>query len=295
VKPAPIFKYHGLGNDFIVVRAADMPDGLDFGAHGNDRSSRADMTWAKAICDRHHGVGADGVLVLSEHDSQADACMTIYNRDGSRPEMCGNGVRCVVRHLVQVEGVSADSVNIWSDAGLRRCEVTNSNEGTWKVRVDMGQAAMSSQPIRVHLDHDQRGQFDAELTAVDMGNPHAVVFRSANVETLDEVGQALNADHPSFSDGVNVEFVEKTGPNQLCVDVYERGVGRTMACGTGACAAAAAAFEAGVCDPSEPVEVTLPGGALRVELVDGQLWMTGPVDYVFGGELSSDWLAANKL
>jgi diaminopimelate epimerase len=285
VKSVPIFKYHGLGNDFVVVRASDMPDALD--------------AWAEAICDRHRGVGADGVLVLSEpasdaeasgNEQAADARMVIYNRDGSRPEMCGNGVRCVVRHLVQVEGFSADSVTIASDAGLRRCEVTDQKEGTWQVRVEMGQAAIDPQPVRAHIGH-----FDAELMAVDMGNPHAVVFQTAGVETIDEVGQALNSDHPSFPKGVNVEFVEQTGPNQLRVDVFERGVGRTQACGTGACAAAAAAIEAGVCEAGEPVDVALPGGVLRIELVDGNVWMTGPVDYVLRGELTTDWLTSDWI
>jgi diaminopimelate epimerase len=204
--------------------------------------------------------------------------------------MCGNGVRCVVRHLVQVEGFSPDSVTIMSDAGLRRCQVEDLEQGTWQVRVEMGHAAIAPQRIRARV-----GQFNAELMAVDMGNPHAIVFESAPVETIDEVGQALNADHPDFPRGVNVEFVELVGPNHLRVDVFERGVGRTMACGTGACAAAAAAVEAGVCEAGRPVDVELPGGMLRIELADSQVWMTGPVDFVFRGELSADWLLAEHL
>ncbi len=271
VKTVPFYKYHGLGNDFVVMRQADAPDA--------DR-------WVRALCDRHRGVGADGLLWLVEPDDAARAAsrMVIYNRDGSRPEMCGNGVRCVVRHLVEVEGCDPDDVTIMSDAGPRRCQVTERGSGAWQVTVEMGAAAIAEAPVQ--LDE----AFDDSFTAVDMGNPHAVTFCRPDVTTVDAVGERLNAGHQAFPQGVNVEFVEQTGPQQLRVDVYERGVGRTMACGTGACAAAAAAIAAGKCSAQAPVEVELPGGTLRIEVRDATIWMTGPVEHVFDGELTEDWL-----
>ncbi|WP_222615339.1 diaminopimelate epimerase [Persicimonas caeni] len=273
VKSFPIFKYHGLGNDFVVVREADAPD---VEAH------------VEALCDRNRGVGADGVLVLSEFED-AQARMVIFNRDGSRPEMCGNGVRCVVRHLVQVEGFCADALTIVSDAGPRPCRVEEQGAGTWQVAVEMGEAKLDAEPA--HVDHDG---FTAELVKVDMGNPHAVTFQAAPIETIDAIGELLNAAHPEFPEGVNVEFVEQTGPQAIRVDVYERGVGRTQACGTGACAAAVAAIDAGLCHADAPVEVELPGGVLRIELRDGVVWMTGPVEYVFCGEITDDWLTSQR-
>lgn len=273
MKTVPIFKYHGLGNDFVVVRQADAPE-----AH----------EWVEALCDRHRGVGADGLLVISDIDA-GGARMVIYNRDGSRPEMCGNGVRCVVRHLVEVEGCEADGLTVHSDAGPRPCQVTEQGEGVWQVAVQMGRAQIASDSVAI-----AHAGFDTQLTKVDMGNPHGVAFGSTDLQTVDAIGELLNADHPEFPEGVNVEFVEQTGPNQLRVDVYERGVGRTMACGTGACAAAVAAIEADHCDGSEPVAVELPGGVLRIEVRQGIVWMTGPVEHVFDGQLSADWLAHHQ-
>lgn len=275
----PIFKYHGLGNDFVVVREVDAANAVSM---------------VEALCDRHRGVGADGVLVLSEF-GDASARMTIYNRDGSRPEMCGNGVRCVVRHLAQVEGFAPDALTVMSDAGPRPCrvieqgQVKEESKGTWQVAVEMGEATIGADPV--HLEHDG---FAADLVEVDMGNPHAVTFQTAPVQTIDAVGELLNSKHEAFPQGVNVEFVEQTGPNSLRVDVFERGVGRTMACGTGACAAAVAAIDAGICDADAPVDVELPGGVLRIEFRDGIVWMTGPVDYVFCGEVTADWLTSQQ-
>jgi diaminopimelate epimerase len=274
----PIFKYHGLGNDFVVMRGRDLRDSA---GRESDLAS-----WAGALCDRHRGIGADGLLVVTlSDDAESAARMVIYNQDGSRPEMCGNGVRCVVRHLVEVEGIAGDELIIASDAGPRRCRVVERNRpqesGVWQVEVDMGPATIASG--RVEFKDDDLA---LSLVDVDMGNPHAVALNaSADAETLDRAGGILNSAHPAFPSGVNLEFVQQMGPQKLRVDVFERGVGRTMACGTGACAAAAAAIDAGLCDAQAPVEVELPGGALTIEMRDGRVWMRGPVESVFRGEL----------
>lgn len=277
----PFLKYHGLGNDFVVVEAHRWPDAPEL---------------ARRICDRHRGVGADGLLVVdadgqshsADDPSDAHAGMIIYNRDGSRPQMCGNGIRCVARYLLEEGRAAGDGeLVIASDAGPRRCRLVDKRRGVWRIEVDMGEASVESDSASI-----EAAGFSADATRVDMGNPHAVVFAVPALSVIDRVGEALNDAHPDFEEGVNVEFVEVTGDQTIRVVVYERGVGRTLACGTGACAAAAAAVERGVCRLDEPVEVELPGGALRIAFDGRRVWMTGPVERVFSGRLSPDWLRA---
>ncbi len=272
MKTAPFYKYHGLGNDFVIVDEADWPQAA---------------RWVEALCDRNRGVGSDGLLFLRPSaDDDAHTQMVIYNRDGSRSEMCGNGVRCVVRHLVEVHGVEDDTIVVATDAGPRHCRVVEGDLGSWRVEVEMGRADIEGDALPVEI-----GSFAADLIKISMGNPHAIAFASPELDTIDMIGVELNDDHPGFAEGVNVEFVEQDGPQRLRVVVYERGVGRTMACGTGACAAAVAAIETGRCEADQPVEIELPGGVLQIELRDGRIYMTGPVDFVFDGTLSASWLA----
>jgi len=283
-KRIPFYKYHGLGNDFAVFRGRD----LEAGQAGQGVDFRA---LAQSLCERHRGIGADGLLIIwlpedgGEYAELAanSARMRIYNRDGSRPEMCGNGVRCVVRYLVENKGFSAGALQVISDAGPRACRVTErTDSGVWQVEVDMGEAKIA--PENIDLNEANRA---FSLVGVNMGNPHAVAFEMdvEDVELLERLGRKLNAAHPDFLGGVNLEFVEQIGPQHLRTSVFERGVGRTQACGTGACAVAVAAVHAGRCDPAQPVEVELPGGALSIKLDDGRVWMTGPVEAVFEGRI----------
>jgi diaminopimelate epimerase len=276
------WKYHGLGNDFVVL---ERP--------ASEAASLRREGVVDRICDRRRGVGADGVLLVDRKVDGAHARMVVLNKDGTRPEMCGNGVRCVVRHLVEVHGVTSPEVDIVSDAGVRSCQ-WSADEG-WSVSVMMGPAAIDETPVE--FSDPYLGSFT--FRRVNMGNPHAVTWTSAPVETVDAVGRALNED-ARFPDGVNVEFVEaiedSTTEPRLDLVVFERGVGRTLACGTGACAAAAAYWygpggdEQGDLEDGRKVTVGLPGGDLEVEIVDGELQMTGPVRAVFKGQLASDAL-----
>jgi diaminopimelate epimerase len=276
------WKYHGLGNDFVIL---ERP--------ASEAASLRRRGVVDRICDRRRGVGADGVLLVDQAVDEAHARMVVLNKDGSRPEMCGNGVRCVVRHLVEVHGVSSSEVDVLSDAGVRSCE-WSADEG-WSVSVMMGPAAVDE--TTVEFSDGDLGPFT--FRRADMGNPHAVTWASVPSETVDAVGRALNADS-RFPNGVNVEFVEiiEDTPSKprLDVVVFERGVGRTLACGTGACAAAAAYWygpggdeDDGLRD-GQKVTVGLPGGDLAVETVEGELKMTGPVRAVFKGQLASDAL-----
>jgi len=249
-------KIHGSGNDFVLVRSGELP---------------TDLSLVRAICDRNRGVGADGVLFYQDSPPK----MTVINADGSRPEMCGNGLRCIARWLAKENGLEPVLV-IETDAGDRRCFVNVENG---EVRINMGKAVVSD-PIDVEFG----GQVWSGYP-VDMGNPHFVVFEAIGPE-FDELGRALNDAHPLFPHGVNLEFVSVKN-NELDVTVYERGVGRTLACGTGACAVAAAFWQRGVSSSSR---VNLPGGTLLIEQEGDEVWMTGPTELVYRGALEASWI-----
>lgn len=254
-------KYHGQGNDFVVVEAPS-PD-----AFAPERAMR--------VCDRHFGVGADGVLLVSP-SAEGVARMTVLNADGSRPEMCGNGLRCVARYLVEKRGAPA-SFDVATDAGVRRCTVTQSDEGVW-VEISLGRGKPYGQAEL------QRGGVPYAFDLVSMGNPHAILFDSPfTVPEIDEIGPAVSAGQP---EGANVEFVRQTAPAVLDVIVWERGVGRTMACGTGAGAVVVAAARRGLVPFDAPVMVTLPGGGLEVTVERETLHVTkrALVQHVFSGE-----------
>ncbi len=254
-------KYHGLGNDFVVVEAEDLR-----------AISAEDARW---LCDRRRGVGADGVLVvLPAAGPDAAARMRVINADGSVPEMCGNGVRCVaelLRARASGQGEVLAALTLETDAGPRVCVF---EEGG--VSVDMGL-------VRVDGIVEVRAAGTTfALRRVDAGNPHAVTFSAVDEATLREVGPALSTS-PAFPGGANVEFARREG-DRLVVVVWERGVGPTQACGTGACAAAAAACAEGLFQNDAPIRVALPGGSLTITCSrSGRTSMRGPAELVFEG------------
>lgn len=246
-------KWEGLGNDFVVTEVEVTP------------------ARATALCDRRRGIGGDGVLSLLREGGGWR--MVVLNADGSRPEMCGNGLRCVVGYLAARGEDIEGELTIETDAGPRRCRFTRRDDGHYDVEAAMGEA-------KVGEDFDYAGQ---RFSPVDVGNPHAVAFVEGGDGMLDDVGPALERDTEG---GVNVELCAQTGDRRIEVVVWERGVGRTLACGTGACAVAAAAVEAGRVPPEVPVHVVLPGGPLSIVVGrDHQVRMTGPARRVFTGRL----------
>jgi diaminopimelate epimerase len=255
----PFTKYQGLGNDFIVV---DLPD-----EHA--------MTPERAtqLCDRRLGIGADGVLIVSPPRTPGgDARMHVINADGSVPEMCGNGVRCVALHVAGARGMTRGTVRVETDAGERACLL----EDGGMVTVDMGLVRVLGERT-VDLD----GQ-PVVLTAADAGNPHAVLFGTYARGDVERLGPRL-ATHPTFPSGTNVEFAIASADG-IDLVVWERGVGITLACGTGACATAAVACEKGFAARGSPVTVRLPGGSLDVTIAsDGRATMRGPAKRVFSG------------
>jgi len=260
-------KWEGLGNDFILVEA------------------EVAALQVRSLCDRHTGVGADGVLVLGAVDGLS-CRMIVLNADGSRPEMCGNGLRCVAGYLMDRAGAESGEVVVATDAGPRRCKVERQPDGSYRVAADMGVAVVGEPlDLAAAADRAQSGRLPTRpFTAVSVGNPHAVSFAPFVSEDVDELGPVVDRLVPG---GTNVELCQVAdGGKRLEVAVWERGVGRTRACGTGACAAAAAAAAAGRVPFDEPVDVALAGGVLEIVVArqDGALTMTGLARRVFVGE-----------
>lgn len=266
-------KGHGTGNDFVIVP---------------DLEGRLDLTveQVRFLCDRHFGIGADGVLrvVRTEHaiadgDPLRDAefFMDYRNADGSLAEMCGNGARVFIRYLDAV-GLITEPEVVFATRGGMRVATMNADR---TVTVDMGH------PIPAGFEHAPTVRVGASswpVVGVHLPNPHAVVF----VGDLDQAGDLRQAPivHPqtAYPTGVNVEFVSERGPLHIAMRVYERGVGETLSCGTGACAAAWAARRHGDWPATGAVTVDVPGGTVTVEeSADGRILLTGPADLVARG------------
>jgi diaminopimelate epimerase len=277
VATVDFWKYEGTANDFVLLESDD-PD--------------ADLNPAVVakLCDRHRGIGADGVLLVTPAPPQAQSLvqgrMVVRNADGSRPEMCGNGLRCVALH-VATRRADPGILTVTTDAGLRTCKVDmakgEGGETDFWVTVEMGQVKVG-EVVRVPF-HEET----VELVKVDAGNPHAVAF-ALDDDDLDSLGAQLQMD-ANFPTGVNLERVSlktvKGGPVTAGVIVYERGVGRTMACGTGACAVAAALVDRGIGKAGEKLVVVLPGGPLEIVVdQEGRTSMRGQARRVFAGRVT---------
>jgi diaminopimelate epimerase len=268
-------KYEGLGNDFVVVDAAT--------------DDEVTPERAVEICDRHRGVGADGVLlVLPPRDpSAALAHMRVINSDGSRPEMCGNGVRCVALHLVRTRGAAeggAGTVTVETDAGPRVCALDSMgpNAESANVTVDMGTVRVLGTRALRDLGEPE---LEIELTLADAGNPHAILFGTFSRSDIERLGPRLSA-NAAFPSGTNVEFAHGAEGGGIDLVVWERGAGLTLACGTGACATAAVACSRGLAAHGKPVTVRLPGGPLEITVdAAGRATMRGPARHVFSGTL----------
>jgi diaminopimelate epimerase len=271
----PFAKYEGLGNDFIVLDGDLWP------------RDELDPALARALCDRHRGIGGDGVLWVRASGALA-ARLVIYNADGSRPEMCGNGVRCVAAWCGDRGTLSVgQTLALETDAGPRPVRLVGGEDGDWRASVDMGTIRVD--PASIATLPSTAGPVDVFFA--DAGNPHAVLFTPvtdrAACEAIASRVRSLEARYPQ---GVNVEFVLAGEGTGLRVRVHERGVGWTLACGTGACAVAAV-HAARTSAPRAVTEVTLDGGPLSiaVEREDPLRYravMTGPARRCFEGVAS---------
>lgn len=258
----PFVKLHGLGNDFALVDGnrylLDYPGEL-----------------GRRLCDRYTGIGADGVLVWT--GPAATPTMTVVNADGSVAGMCGNGLRCFVKYLLD-RHVVGDRVTVATGSGPLDCAAVRGSDGRVReVRIGMGS------PRWQFLGEEVAG---VVVNALSLGNPHAVTFAPLDDAARRELGPLL-CHHPRFPDQANVGFARVDRRNHLELHVYERGCGWTQACGTGATAAVLTAAQLGLVDRGLPVGVRLPGGELTIEvLADGSAAMTGPAVEVFSGEIA---------
>ncbi|MDP9001811.1 MAG: diaminopimelate epimerase [Myxococcota bacterium] len=261
----PFFKYEGLGNDFILVPT-------------NDERSLSAQSVVR-LCDRRLGIGADGILLmLPPRTPDCVTHMRVINADGSLPEMCGNGLRCVALHIARGLDVRDGTLRVDTDAGPRECAIADRG-GEGMVRVEMGAIRISGDRS---LDIDGRR---IALTTADAGNPHAVLLGTFARGDVDEMGPRI-ARHPDFPGGTNVGFAHVCDDDTIDLVVWERGVGVTHACGTGACAAAAVACAKGLARIGTAITVRLPGGTLAVTLDhEGTASLYGPARYVFSGRI----------
>lgn len=279
----PFVKMQGLGNDFVVIDARDMAQAL---------AGEVAIRW----CDRHFGIGADGLLLWrgSVHAPQ----MVVVNADGSIPEMCGNGLRCFAKYLGDRFLPTASEVTVQTGAGPLRCALLRDPAGhVARVAVEMAKASWQAKEVPLARDEPLLHEalaVDGEtvhLSALSTGNPHAVTFDRWDRDTRLRLGPLLSR-HPLFPREANVEFVqvlERAGEASLVVDVFERGCGWTLACGTGATAAAHEAARQGRIPYDREVAVHLPGGVLGLTVRrDGSARMAGPAVSVFEGHIDLD-------
>ncbi len=271
-------KMHGIGNDYVYVDCT--------------RETVADPArTAIVVSDRHFGIGSDGLILIKPSD-EADFEMDMYNADGSRGKMCGNGIRCVGKYVYDHGLTDKTTVRIATGSGVKILELTVEDGKAVLLKVDMGAAILKPADIPVRLEGDRAvdvpvtiGGKEWRITCVSTGNPHCVTF-VPEVEDLplEKIGPLFENDD-IFPDRVNTEFVKVLDDHTLRMRVWERGSGETWACGTGACATAVAAILNGLAQ--NPVTVKLNGGDLLIDWdrESGHIFMTGPATEVFEGDI----------
>jgi diaminopimelate epimerase len=281
-------KLHGLGNDYIYINAlAEDLSGYDI------------PTLSQVLSDRNFGIGGDGIILVLPSDT-ADFRYRIFNSDGSEAEMCGNGMRAFAKYLYEHGLTAKTDLEIETAAGLIKPSLTVEDGVVTLIRVDMGEPRlkraeipMAGEPAEgsvINEPIEALGQ-TFNVTCVSMGNPHCVIFvDDADSFPVREFGPALET-HPLFPRKTNVEFATVRGRTNIDMRVWERGAGVTMACGTGACATAVAASLNGLAD-REGVRVSLSGGDLYIDwAANNHIFLTGPAEEAFGGEVHPSLLS----
>lgn len=271
-------KMHGCGNDYVYVNCME---------ENVENPSRM----AKLVSDRHFGIGSDGLILIKPSDV-ADFEMEMYNADGFRGAMCGNGIRCVAKYVYEYGLTDKTSISVDTKSGIKYLELTIKDGKAVQIRVNMGEPILETVKIPVLADEQELinapisvdGK-EYRMTCVSMGNPHAVIYmddlENLNIEKL---GPKFEH-HERFPDRVNTEFVKVLDKHTVQMRVWERGSGETLACGTGACAVAVATILNRLVDGNQ-VEVRLLGGTLQITWDRGEniVYMTGPAEIVFDGE-----------
>ena len=274
-------KWQGCGNDFVLIDCLKQPL-ADYGA------------FAKKVCDRHYGIGGDGILVVLPSE-KADFRMRIFNTDGSEAEMCGNGIRCFARYLYDNGITTKKKFTVETGAGILVPEIVETDGKVTGVRVDMGEPVLEADKIpmvgygsnRVVNEPVEVAGRSWHITGVSMGNPHCVVFGDDIKTTpIEEVGPIFETQE-RYPKKTNTEFVQVLDRSHMRMRVWERGAAITLACGTGACATLTAAVLNGLTD--RKAEIQLDGGKLLIEWDerDNHLYMTGPAELSFAGTIEA--------
>ena len=273
-------KMQGAGNDYIYVNCFE-------------ETVKNPNEAAVKVSDRHFGIGSDG-LVLIEPSAVADFKMDIYNSDGSQAKMCGNATRCVAKYVYDNQMTQKDEISLETLSVVKYIKMFIENGKVKSAAVNMGAPVTEPEKIPVRLDGDivlnrtiEAGGKEYAVTCVSMGNPHCVVF-IADTDSLkiDDTGP-LFENNRLFPDRINTEFIQLVDANTFKMRVWERGAGETLACGTGACAAAVAAILNGYCKKDEDISVVLLGGVLTIrwDSKSNDVYMTGPAETVCTGEI----------
>ena len=279
-------KMQGLGNDYVYVNCFE-------------EKIENPPAVARYVSDRHFGIGSDGLIMINPSEV-ADFEMEMYNADGSRGEMCGNGIRCVAKYVYDYGLTDKTKISVETLGGIKYLDLTLGEDGKVAlVKVNMGAPILTSRQIPVVSTKEQvinePLNVDGEtyrITAVSMGNPHAIVYMD-DLKNLDieKLGPKFE-NHIDFPDRINTEFVKVIDRHTLQMRVWERGSGETLACGTGACAVAVASTLNGLVDEDKPVTVKLLGGDLQIlwNRQENLVYMTGPATTVFDGEIDVTFL-----
>lgn len=287
-------KMHGCGNDYVYI---------DEGRFLIEDAKKPDIV--RSLSDRHKGIGSDGVIFICPSE-EADFEMDMYNADGSRSEMCGNGIRCVAKYVYDKGMTDKKTLDIISHGSIKHLDLHIEDGKVSDVRVDMGEPILNPELIPINTamlpaitsgqvgDNDgyvrrmpiKADEAEYKVTCVSMGNPHAVIYVEDTAATdVEGIGQRLEF-HPFFPERTNVEFVQIIDRTHVRMRVWERGTGETMACGTGCCALTVASVLNGFCDRDSDVDIEVPGGHIIVNYSsDGHVYMTGPATTVYEGSI----------
>lgn len=272
-------KMHGCGNDYIYFNCFEQevadPEALSI-----------------RLSDRHFGIGGDGIVLICPSDV-ADAKMRMFNADGSEGKMCGNATRCIGKYMYEHGLISKPEMTLETLSGIKILKMTEEDGKITSVRVDMGKAILKPSEIPTKYTGDTAVSVpltvdgtDYAVTCVSMGNPHCIVFVDQDVNTLDlpKIGPSFE-NHEMFPERINTEFIRVIDDHTLQMRVWERGSGETLACGTGACAAAVASVLNGYCPKGEDITIHLIGGDLKIRYTDEAVYLTGPATTVFEGSI----------
>ena len=278
-------KMHGIGNDYVNVNCFE-------------EIVEDPAAVARFVSDRHFGIGSDGLILIKPSEA-ADCEMDMYNLDGSQGAMCGNGIRCVAKYAYDYGIVHKTQISVATRSGIKYLDLTVKDGKVSQVKVNMGAPILTASQIPVVSEKEEVINEPLEvngetyyITAVSMGNPHAIVYMT-DVDHLDieKIGPSFE-NHVAFPDRVNTEFVEVLDEHTVKMRVWERGSGETLACGTGACAVAVASILNERVDGDKPVTVKLLGGDLEIywNRQENLVYMTGPATTVFDGEIDLSFL-----